>query len=217
MSATESPSERETELPGGARASDAVPDLSIVISSWNTVELLRACLASIRGADKPVTEVVVVDGERSVTRISLSKHLVGLGWENGVGFFATVASPGSGHATSSDGLEWEFRRLDEPYGRVVGHDGTLTSSSGDPVLDAVRPSFPSVDGTLSIHPGGVRVWRDGPSASWIYDGSDWVRVGFGVLSGLPSEPNRLFIAGSRLVALTEGLEGDSEVWVIDLP
>ena len=36
-------------------------ELSIVIPSWNTRELLRACLASVRAADKPETEVIVVD------------------------------------------------------------------------------------------------------------------------------------------------------------
>jgi hypothetical protein len=36
-------------------------DLSVVIPSWNTVDLLRACLGSIRAGEKPETEVVVVD------------------------------------------------------------------------------------------------------------------------------------------------------------
>jgi GT2 family glycosyltransferase len=38
-----------------------VPELSVVIPSWNTRELLRACLASIERAPKPSTEVIVVD------------------------------------------------------------------------------------------------------------------------------------------------------------
>ncbi len=36
-------------------------ELSIVIPSWNTVDLLRACLNSIEAAPKPETEVIVVD------------------------------------------------------------------------------------------------------------------------------------------------------------
>lgn len=36
-------------------------ELSVVIPSWNTRELLRACLASVREAEKPDTEVIVVD------------------------------------------------------------------------------------------------------------------------------------------------------------
>ena len=36
-------------------------DLSIVIPSWNTIELTRACLASIDAAERPETEVIVVD------------------------------------------------------------------------------------------------------------------------------------------------------------
>ena len=36
-------------------------ELSIVIPSWNTVGLLRACLDSIQRADKPETEVIVID------------------------------------------------------------------------------------------------------------------------------------------------------------
>ena len=35
--------------------------LSIVIPSWNTVELLRVCLRTLEAADKPTTEVIVVD------------------------------------------------------------------------------------------------------------------------------------------------------------
>lgn len=35
--------------------------LSIVIPSWNTLELTRACLRSLRRAEKPETEVIVVD------------------------------------------------------------------------------------------------------------------------------------------------------------
>lgn len=40
--------------------SDA-PEISVVIPSWNTRELLRACLATLRAARKPATEVIVVD------------------------------------------------------------------------------------------------------------------------------------------------------------
>ncbi|MFT5283974.1 MAG: GT2 family glycosyltransferase [Planctomycetota bacterium] len=36
-------------------------ELSIVIPSWNTVGLLRACLFSIERAEKPETEIIVVD------------------------------------------------------------------------------------------------------------------------------------------------------------
>ena len=36
-------------------------ELSIVIPSWNTVGLLRACLSSIQRAKKPETEIIVVD------------------------------------------------------------------------------------------------------------------------------------------------------------
>ena len=36
-------------------------ELSVVIPSWNTRELLRACLKTVREADKPETEVIVVD------------------------------------------------------------------------------------------------------------------------------------------------------------
>ncbi len=36
-------------------------ELSIVIPSWNTTDLLRACLASVVAADKPETEIIVVD------------------------------------------------------------------------------------------------------------------------------------------------------------
>lgn len=37
------------------------PKLSIVIPSWNTRDLLRVCLRTIREADKPSCEIVVVD------------------------------------------------------------------------------------------------------------------------------------------------------------
>lgn len=39
----------------------AAPKLSIVIPSWNTRELLRECLRTIQVAEKPATEVIVVD------------------------------------------------------------------------------------------------------------------------------------------------------------
>jgi len=37
------------------------PSLSIVIPSWNTVDLLRECLRTIAEADKPTTEIIVID------------------------------------------------------------------------------------------------------------------------------------------------------------
>ncbi len=39
----------------------AAPEISVVIPSWNTRELLRTCLATLRVARKPATEVIVVD------------------------------------------------------------------------------------------------------------------------------------------------------------
>ena len=41
--------------------SAAAPTLSVVIPSWNTRELLAACLAALFAADLPATEVIIVD------------------------------------------------------------------------------------------------------------------------------------------------------------
>ena len=37
------------------------PEISVVIPSWNTRELLRTCLRTLAAADKPSTEVIVVE------------------------------------------------------------------------------------------------------------------------------------------------------------
>ncbi len=39
----------------------SAPRLSIVIPSWNTVDLLRECLRTIAEAEQPATEVIVID------------------------------------------------------------------------------------------------------------------------------------------------------------
>jgi hypothetical protein len=39
----------------------STPKLSIVIPSWNTVDLLRECLRTIAESEKPTTEVIVID------------------------------------------------------------------------------------------------------------------------------------------------------------
>ena len=49
--------ERAPPAPGEPDA----PEISVVIPSWNTRELLRTCLATLRAARKPPTEVIVVD------------------------------------------------------------------------------------------------------------------------------------------------------------
>jgi len=41
--------------------SGSVPELSVVIPSWNTRELLAACLEHLERAEKPATEVIVVE------------------------------------------------------------------------------------------------------------------------------------------------------------
>lgn len=38
-----------------------VPEISVVIPSWNTVDLLRTCLEKLSAAEKPLTEVIVVE------------------------------------------------------------------------------------------------------------------------------------------------------------
>ena len=88
------------------QAADTLPDLSIVIVNWNTRDMLRACLTSLRTAAQtwPHFEVIVVDNASSdgspdmirsefpeVRLIAAPKNL-GFGGGNNLGFAAARAA-----------------------------------------------------------------------------------------------------------------------------
>lgn len=55
---------REARAPGGdavGNGAEEAPEISVVIPSWNTRELLARCLETVEEARKPATEVIVVD------------------------------------------------------------------------------------------------------------------------------------------------------------
>lgn len=172
-------------------------------------------LTRVGVSEGPSTDVTVIDAALEITERSLPVHLVGVGWEPGVGFFASVGHPGSGHATSSDGTVWLVEESTEAADRVVGFEGMLHRSSGVGV-DGTPAGVPTPEGSLSIYDGGTRTWIDRAGTTWIHDGSDWLETGLGVLDGLPQRPHRLLVVGSRVFAMIDSVDGGSETYVLEL-
>ena len=171
-------------------------------------------LTPIGGRDGGVTDVTVIDSDGGLARRSLPMRLVGLGWEPGVGFFASQAPPGSGHATSSDGMNWLVEESDEPFDRVVGFAGALHRSSGVGI-GSRSASFPTAVGRLYIYDGGTRTWVDRSGTTWIHDGSDWQEIHLGVIDGLPRRPRRLVVVGPRVFAMTDSVDGRAETYLLE--
>jgi hypothetical protein len=67
-----------------------IPDVSIIIVSWNVAADLAACLRSIDAAPKPVTEIIVVDSASADETVSMLRrdfpHVVLFAQTENVGF-----------------------------------------------------------------------------------------------------------------------------------
>jgi hypothetical protein len=165
----------------------------------------------------PMSDVTVLDRNREVTRLTLPFHVIGPHWVEGVGFVGTVAPPESGYVTSQDGIEWEQHGGTGLFNTVVGFQGSLYLSTGVAVVSDDPPAeVPSGDGWLLHYQGGVPMWVDVSGSTWIHTGQEWIDVGFGVLDGLPGRPHSLALRGSSLFALTRGLDGLAETYVLEL-
>ena len=164
----------------------------------------------------PTSQVTVLGADLEIVQYSLAHHIVGLAWEDGVGFAGSVVPPGFGYVTSSDGLEWIEHDGPERFDWVVAFDGALYLGTGDAVIDGDPPAAtPGGPGWL-FSLGDTPVYQDGTGAMWLYTGEDWVDAGFGVLGGLPERPDSVVVRGTRVFAFVDGVDGAVETYVLEL-
>lgn len=164
----------------------------------------------------PTSDVTVLDGDGRIDRLSLPNHVVGLVWEEGVGFAGSIVPPGSGYVTSPDGLDWTRHAGPERFGWLVAFDGSLYLGTGDPVIEGDPPvATPGGPGWL-FSLGDTLAFQDGTGAMWIHTGDAWEDAGFGVLGGLPERPNTVVVRGPRVFALVENIDGVAETYVLEL-
>jgi hypothetical protein len=173
---------------------------------------------SNRGAlGGPTSEVTVVDAERELVRYSLPYLVVGPMWEEGVGFAGTIAPPGTGqYATSGDGLVWTPHDGSGEFDPVIAFDGALYLSSGESVIEGDPPAqTPPGDGWLFSF-GETPAFQSASGAIWVHTGDAWIDAGFSVQEGMPRVPKALFVRGSRIFAMVDGVAGVAETYVLDL-
>ena len=164
----------------------------------------------------PTTDVIVLDEDRVPLRFSLPNHVVGLSWEEGVGFAGSVVPPGSGYVTSPDGLEWTRHDGPERFDWVVAFDGGLYLGTGDSVIEGEPPAeTPGGPGWLFLF-GETPAYQDGTGTMWLHTGDDWVDAGFGVAGGLPARPETVIVHGPRVFAMVVGVDGLAETYVLEL-
>jgi hypothetical protein len=164
----------------------------------------------------PTSDVTVLGDDAQLIRYSLPIHVVGLLWEEGVGFAGTVAPPESGYVTSLDGLEWTRHEGPERFDWVVAFDGALYLGSGEPVVEGDPPAeTPGGDGWL-FSLGETSAFQSAAGATWIHTGDAWVDAGFGVLDGLPRRPDTVIVRGRRVFAMVDGIDGVAETYVLEL-
>lgn len=163
----------------------------------------------------PTSLVTVVLGEGELAGHSLDYQVVGLVWEEGVGFVASVVPPGSGHATSRDGLAWTRHDGLDRFGWVVAFDGALYLGTGESLAEGDPPvDTPGGEGWLS-YLGETLAFQSGTGAMWFYTGETWVEADFGVLGGLPGRPETVVVRGSRAFAMVEGIDEVAETYVLE--
>lgn len=171
-------------------------------------------LGSVGG---PSSEITVVGRSGVLERNSLPYQLVGLLFEPGVGFAATIAPPETGHATSVNGIEWTANGGGGMFEWVVGLRGALYWGTGEPVTPGdASAEVPADDGWLFTHEGGVPVWQSESGDTWLYVDSAWEQVGLGVIDGLPARPHRIVVRDRRIFAMVETIDGISETYAYDL-
>lgn len=165
----------------------------------------------------PTSDVTVLGAERELVRHSLPYHIVGPMWEEGVGFAGTIAPPGEGrYATSADGLEWTPHDSPGPFEPVVAFDGSLYLGTGESVVDGDPPAeTPPGEGWLFSF-GETPAFQSDSGAIWIHPGDAWIDAGFSVKDGLPRMPDALFVRGSSVYAMVDGLDGAAETYVLYL-
>ena len=164
----------------------------------------------------PTSDVTVLAEGRELIRYSLPNHVVGLTWEEGVGFAGSVVPPGAGYVTSVDGLEWTQHDGAERFDWVVAFDGALYLGTGEAVIEGDPPAETPGGAGWLFSLGDTPVYQDGTGAMWMYTGDDWVDAGFGVLGGLPDRPDTVVVRGSRVFAMVDGLDGVAETYVLEL-
>lgn len=164
----------------------------------------------------PTSDVTVLGDDGLLVRYSFPSHLIGLLWEDGVGFAGTVAPPGSGYVTSFDGLEWTRHEGPERFDRMVAFDGALYFGSGEPVVEGDPPAeTPGRDGRL-FSLGETSVFQSAEGATWIHTRDGWVDAGFAVRDGLPGRPDTVVVRGHRAFAMVDGMNGVAETYVLEL-
>ena len=164
----------------------------------------------------PTSDVTVLTEAHELVRYSLPNHVVGLAWEDGVGFAGSVVPPGSGYVTSVDGLEWTRHDGPERFDWVVAFDGALYLGTGEAVIEGDPPAETPGGAGWLFSLGETQAYQDGTGAMWIHTGDDWVDAGFGVSGGLPNRPDAVVVRGSSVFALVDGVDGAAETYVLEL-
>ena len=168
------------------------------------------------GSGPPTTDVAVVSDSGPAKESQLGVATVQHGWSPDVGFFASVPGPDLGYVVSADGISWAHETLGARYDMVFAVQGSLYWSSGRSVnSDEPDVRFPGDATALVGLDDGVLAAVSDSGGTWIWTGTDWMTVRFGVSDGLPGRPERLTITNGAVYAFVQA-GVTAEVWRLPL-
>ena len=152
-------------------------DLSIVIVSWNTGDLLRRCAASIvASAPKAAYEIIVIDNASSDESLALlrgDEQAAALLADGRLRIFENAENRGFGAANNQ-----AFARSHAPFVLLLNPDTLMVAGAidaliavlrSDPRIAACGPRLVNADGSLQLS-----VWRNPPTAWEIVLSNLWL-------------------------------------------